>query len=379
MQDKNNPFYGEVYKGPELFCDREEESELLKKYMRDGINVTLFAMRRIGKTGLIHHVFHPYKKNSKVICVYLDILATNDLTQFTNALATAIYNRFPSQNKLAKRIFEGLKRFRPTINFDELTGAPSISFSFETEEKKQTTIGNILKFLDDQEVRIVIALDEFQQILEYPEQNVEAILRTHMQSLKNTTFIFCGSNQQMMHEIFNSAKRPFYASCTNMFLDKIDESKYKRFIRKQFERKGAEIDEECIDFICSWTNRHTFYTQYFCYVLYSMNYKQNKLEHAKMVAVTILKHNENVFYQYKNLLTKSQWELLVAIGKEEKVFQPSSNKFIKKYKLGAASSVNRSLQALLEKEMIYHQSAIEQPYYSIYDNYLMRWLQQLPK
>jgi len=55
----------------------------------------------------------------------------------------------------------------------------------------------------------VFAIDEFQQITNYPEKNTEAFLRTHIQSSQNTVFIFCGSNQKLMHEMFNSAKRPF--------------------------------------------------------------------------------------------------------------------------------------------------------------------------
>ena len=56
---------------------------------------------------------------------------------------------------------------------------------------------------------VVIAIDEFQQILEYPEQNVEALLRTAIAPLKQTSFIFCGSNQAMMQTILLPRARPF--------------------------------------------------------------------------------------------------------------------------------------------------------------------------
>ena len=375
MNDINNPFYGKIYRGSKFFCDRKEETALLTNYILNGINVTLFAKRRLGKTGLLHHLFYQQKNNPKIICIYTDILATKNLVDFTNHIASAVYNAFPPQKTLGKKIMELFQRFRPVISFDELTGNPSLSLTISTEDQKENTIGNILNFLDSQNIKIVFAIDEFQQILEYPEKNTEALLRTYIQQLKNTSFIFCGSNQKLMHEIFNSAKRPFFASCTNVGLDNIVEKEYRKFIKKHFANTNRTITNECLDFICNWTQLHTFYTQYFCYTLFALNKKDNGIEEARTAAQTILKLNENTFYQYKNLLTETQWELLIAIGKETKVYQPTAKKFIKMHQLGTPSSIKRSLEALTKKEMLFHNTSIEKPYYEVYDKYLMRWIQ----
>lgn len=376
MEIEFNPFISVGYKGAKYFCDRKKESKQLKQLMLNGVNVTLFAQRRIGKTGLIHHVFYPYRNSRKITCIYIDILSTNNLSEFTNQVATAIYNHFPPQNTLGKKIMNLFHQFRPIMSFDELTGAPSLSLTIETLAQKEKTIGQIFNFLDQQEVKVIFAIDEFQQILTYPEKNTEAILRTYIQQLKNTSFIFCGSNQQMMHEIFNSAKRPFFASCTNLTLDYISKKEYLNFVKRKFEESARTIDENCLQFIADWTKLHTFYTQYFCNSLYSRNKNHNGIEEAHKTALTILKLNENTFYQYKNLLTSAQWNLLCAIAKEEKVNKPQSRKFIEKYKLGTPSLVKRGLDALLKKELVFHNLGIEQAYFEVYDKYLMRWIQQ---
>jgi AAA+ ATPase superfamily predicted ATPase len=377
MKQNSNPFFSVGYHGPEYFCDREQETGQLSKLMLGGVHVAMFAIRRVGKTGLIQHVFYPYQNNSKIACVYLDILPTKNLSDFINQLVTSVYNRFPAQKSLGKKVMELFQRFRPTITFDELTGTPAVSLTLDTYQQKENSIAQIFKFLDDQNIKVVFAIDEFQQILEYPETNTEAILRTHIQNLKNTSFIFCGSNQKMMHQIFNSAKRPFFASCTNLSLGYIDETKYKKFIQNKFKTHQRTIDDECLNFICNWTNLHTFYTQYFCFTLFAKNKEHTTIQDAYETAAEILKLNESMFFQYKNLLTEAQWNLLKAIAKEEKVFHPQAKQFISQYHLGTPSLVKRGIDALLEKEMIFFQTAIEYPYFEVYDKYLMRWLQRI--
>ena len=376
MDKLSNPFLSSGYFGPSYFCNRKSETKLLTNYMQSGVHVALFAIRRLGKTGLIRHVFYPFENSSKVACIYLDILATQNLTDFTNQLATAVYNRFPAKKSIGKKMMEMVQRFRPTITFDELTGTPSLALTLDTKLQKEKTLSQIFTFLDGQNIRVVFAIDEFQQILEYPETNTEAILRTQMQQLKNTSFIFCGSNQKMMHELFNSAKRPFFASCTSVSLAAIDRADYQKFITAKFKEYNRSIDQECLDFICDFTCMHTFYTQYFCFSLFAKHRKKNTLNDAHETAKEILQLNEGNFYLYKNLLTDAQWNLLKAIAKENQVYQPQAKAFINKHGLGTPALVKRGMDALLTKEMIYHQTGVEQPYYQVYDKFLMRWLKQ---
>lgn len=375
MEKEFNPFLVTGYKHADYFCDRKQETAQIKKHIANHINTTLFAIRRIGKTGLIHHVFNSYAKNKKIVCLYVDILGTKNLKEFTNELATVIYNRFPEHQGIGKKIIAGIKLLRPLISFDELSGNPQLSFDLSDSKRYEKTIQQLFLFLDSQNIQIVFAIDEFQQILEYPEKNTEALLRTYIQSLKNTHFIFCGSNQKMMHELFNNAKRPFFASCSNIHLDFIDKKIYADFIANMFHQNKRKISPQSIDFILDFTCCHTFYTQYFCNYLFASGGKNIQLHHVQSIALEILKLNENTFYQYRNLLTMAQWQLLQAISKEEKLYKAHSKAFITKHKLGTSSMVSRGIEALLEKELIFYNTSVETPYYETYDKFLMRWMQ----
>ena len=136
-----------------------------------------------------------------------------------------------------------------------------------------------------------------------------------MQHLKNCCFIFCGSNHRIMAEIFNSAKRPFYGSCRSLALDFIDENEYGQFIKELFLHHKRKINPEAIEYILSFTERHTYYTQLLCNHIFNTGEKNITSETVVKACTEILKQEEVTFFQFRNLLTATQWQLLTAIAK----------------------------------------------------------------
>jgi len=172
-----------------------------------------------------------------------------------------------------------------------------------------------------------------------PEKNVEALLRTYIQPLKNIHFIFCGSNKSMMTEMFTHAKRPFFASTRLLYLDKINQFEYEEFIRNHFAESKKHIEDEAL----------------------AMD--------------GILKENESFFFQYRQLLTPAQWNYLIAIAKEDEVPQITAQKFIAKYNIGTPANSKRIIKSLIEKELILENVSKEHSTYQVYDLFLSRWLQ----
>jgi hypothetical protein len=81
--------------------------------------------------------------------------------------------------------------------------------------------------------------------------------------------------------------------------------------------------------------------------------------------------------QYRSLLSPIQWQLLLAIAKEGLITEPQSQNFLQKHKIGAASSAQKALKALLDKEMIYPIETTEKTIYRVYNVFLMRWLERV--
>ena len=79
----NNPFLVTGYHSPEYFCDRRQETETMIQALYNGRNVTLIAPRRMGKTGLVKHVFYKLREQEPdIVTFYMDIYSTQSLRRF---------------------------------------------------------------------------------------------------------------------------------------------------------------------------------------------------------------------------------------------------------------------------------------------------------
>lgn len=263
------------------------------------------------------------------------------------------------------------------LSFDSLSEQPEIHFEYARTSQYEHSIASLFSFLEAQSTHILFAFDEFQQVAKYPEKNTEALLRTHIQTMKKCSFIFSGSNRHLMSQVFNNQKRPFFASTQMLYLSAIPASSYLPFIQKKFEENKRKISKEALDFIADWTRLHTWYTQVLCNRLFATGNKNIDLDSVKNTSNLILKESEGTFFQYRNLLTSGQWQFIKAIAKEEKVYQPSSKEFISKHGITTIGNIPRLISSLTDKEMICRMEDENNAYYQVYDCFLSRWLERL--
>lgn len=367
----NNPFVLTGYRGPEYFCDRVAETDRLCRLIRNESNVTLLAPRRYGKTGLIHNVFAKLGKEEGYETVYLDVFGTQCLADLTRLLAQAVLGRLDTPlEKLggaARRLVQGL---RPTLSYDEKSGQPSLSFTVE-ESAAEKTLAQVFDYIKEHERRLVIAIDEFQQIREYPERNVEAVLRGHVQ-FSPAQFIFAGSKQHLMRDMFTSPKRPFYQSTTMMPLDVIGEEPYYKFASRFFAKVDRTLSREAFHSLYVRFEGITWYLQAILWDLYSEGIKQIGSDDVDAAIAERVAANEYDEQQVLKLLPPGGLRLLRAIAAEGVVAAPQSGDFIRKYGLRAASSVKTSLEMLIDKEIVYASSEG----YVVYDRLLREYLQR---
>lgn len=337
MAKEINPFIVTGKIEPEYFCDRIKESERLVKSLTNGNNLVIISPRRMGKTGLIRFCYEKPAIKEDYYTFFIDILHTSSLKEFTYLLGKEIYETLLPQSR-----------------------------------KTAYTLEEIFQCLIAADKPCIVAIDEFQQIAKYPEKNIEALLRTHIQKIENSNFIFAGSERHMMQEMFLSSARPFYHSADILELKAIAPEIYIPFIANHFLKRERQIETEDIEKVYQLFKGHTYYIQKTFNEAFADTPRGEEcnLDIIKTAIDNLIAYNETIFQEILSNIPEKQKEVLYAIAKTGDAENVTSAKFIKQYSLTSASSVQSAVKKLLEKDIITEINKV----YSITDKFFAMWI-----
>lgn len=370
-----NPFVvTERYVGPEYFCDRETETAELLSNIVNGRNTVLISLRRMGKSGLVSHLYNKEEIRRGYECFFLDIYDTTSIDDFVLLFSKEVVSRLQSQGmKFIEKFISIVNSMRVSFGSDPVTGQPSIEVSLQEIKNPVKTLEQIFSFLESSSQPCVVTIDEFQQIADYKEGKKHiATLRTLVQSCVKTRFIFSGSNRRMMSKLFNSPSEPFFMSSSPIMLEPINKEKYVEFVSAHFGEADKPITTESIEYVYERFDGHTWFIQYVFNRLYEMSGKDTPAtkELADEAVSYILSLFSPMFKEIFARMSEKQRALLVAISKERKVTTPTGEEFISKYSLRSASAVQGAMRPLIENETI----AFNNGLYFITNRFFSLWL-----
>jgi len=368
-----NPFVTVGYDGPDYFCDRVSETFALVDALENDRNVTLMAPRRYGKTGLIENAFYVLRRDYGYKTIVLDLFAAQNMADLTRMFATAVFKGLESTTEKAlSAAATFLKSCRPTLTIDPRDMSHKFSFDI-SPQASETTLSEVFDYLASRKVRIAIALDEFQQITEFPEKGVEALLRSLVQRVPGVGFVFAGSRQHILREMFSSASRPFFQSTQKMHLDVIARDSYLQFARKWFEADGRKIGDETFDCIYRRFNGITWYVQAVLNRLYSRRIDCPTVEDVDEVVRQLVGESAYDYRALVEALPEASVRLLRAIAAEGVAREVTSAAFVVRHGLKAPSTTSEALVRLVGKELVYK----AEDGYIVYDLLFGLWLRSL--
>lgn len=355
MTFKLNPFIVSGIIPDQYFCDRKEESAILEKSLANQMNVVITSPRRMGKTSLINHVIRQtlFQKDYHIISI--DILHTTSLKEFVQTLGMAVFSTLARQSeKLMKLFMTTLRSLSGSFGYDTMLGTPSFDVKLGDINNPDFTLNEIFDYLQKSDKPCIVVIDEFQQITNYAEKNIEALLRGHIQKNGNSNFVFSGSKRRIMEDMFLSSNRPFYQSAKILELNAISQEEYRSFAKHLFKINGKVLDDDAFNTIYENYRGVTYYVQRIMKECFAATLSEGRCDRelAETTSRLFVEENSPRLRELLSHLSEPQKALLYAIQSEGKAREITSSAFIKRHKLASASSVQAAMKHLLNYDVV---------------------------
>ena len=368
-----NPFAFSNYVTGESFCNRNKELSELLKYIKGSQNVLLFSHRRYGKSSLIQQVFSKIKeKDLNIGTMHIELYGTISEKDFITRIFKGLNQLESNFDRLLKSVSKTLSKIKLDLSIDSVTGIASVSPSFAAVNEKvilEELMNILLKY--SQKRKLVIAFDEFQEVANYTEDGFEKRLRSLIQQHSNICYIFSGSQQHLITEMFSSNSRAFYKLADSFPLGKIETEHYIPWIMNLFSRKNVDLPVELIEEIVARFENHPMYIQNFLFHLW-------EIPGNKEYSPEIINELENTIIEKSSLEYTVLWETLsinqkktlklILLNNGTNLFNSDSLKYVN---LKTGSLVTKALSSLVKKEIIAKNGT-----YMVQDIVFKKWLQK---
>lgn len=332
MTTFRSPFQFGTLATEDNFIDRVEDRKLLKQLLSSHINVMLISPRRWGKSSLVKKAMSELIVEDKNVRVcYIDAFSIGSEAEFYRTFASQVIACASSKKE---RWIEDAKKF------------------LIPQEKDKMTILQLPEMLAKEKgIRIVVCIDEFQQLANLPEySDMEGKMRSVWQQQQLTSYCLYGSKRNMMLNIFNNSNSPFYRFGQVIFMNKIAKEHWMPFIVSAFENTGKSISTDFVERICDIVACHSWYLQQLCYFIWSYTATEVTEEVFELGLKQVMNINTPMFQNDTENLSSTQIEMLKAIANGEQHFSSQAVKQI--YSLGNPNTIVKNKRTLQNKDIV---------------------------
>ena len=353
---ESKPFIFGVATSGEHFTDRKKETERLLSNFRHGVNTVLISPRRWGKTSLVQKVCQ-LAQSEDLRIVYLDIFACRSNQDFYDAFASAILKQTSSKwEEWLDNAKLFLSRISPQISLGpDPTSEFSISLKLNPQKEDVIEILQLPeKIAEKKGCRIVVCIDEFQQIGEFKDsKNFQKQLRSVWQLQRSVSYCLFGSKKHLMNELFEKRSLPFYKFGDAIYLDKINTPDWVKYICQRFQATGKVkvISEDIAEKICQTVNNHSSYVQQLAWLVWIHTDKEATAQDFQEAVKDLLDQNTPLFEKQTEELSTYQMNFLRAIT-EGVHAEFTTQEVLRKYNLGTSANVSTIKRALVKKELV---------------------------
>ncbi len=349
-----NPFkFGDPVEG-DYYLPRPELEMFVSQFLINRIHVVLIGPRRFGKTSFLLNLLKELAHQSHSY-IFVDIFNITSHKDFLHQMLRALRAK-PSWKDALKSMLASIPKLRPKISthIDTNTGQPSFDFTIDavttTENDVKEMIQDLFAGLSKLGERLIFAIDEFQKITEIDDGGwLEATLRTHMQQLRNTSFIFTGSRRSVIYDMLNNSSRPLYRFCQSIEFPALGEE-FTDWVLGRFKNVGIQCNRNAIQHLRKIVQDTPNYVQMVCFHLVALGKNNITIEEVNEALKIVVQQNAYAYQTLLRTLTPTQQRALRLAAKEGK--QIFAKELLAKYEISSGAALSSAIKALKDKEIL---------------------------
>ena len=318
--------YDKPVRGKDLI-DRKEEIKRIVSEVKGEQSIILTSPRRYGKTSIIHECLR-ILKNQNMLVGYIDLFEKSSIRELAEGIVeSTLQNEISNARKILSSIKTNLAQFIKLVRFKHIWEEHEFILSFGSSEIDENTLLNEAldfpeKFSLKRKMKMVFAIDEFGDLKDWDSKLLKK-MRAKFQRHIHTTYIFSGSQESVMKDLFTNRSYAFYGFGKMMEIGPLPREDLSRYLLKTFRKAKISAAPKTADAICELTDNHPHYTK----ILAQATLEQ--LEGKKKIDLKDVQEGyKRAFFQVKGEIDK-EWENLSRAPLQKRVL-----KFIAKEKKG---------------------------------------------
>ncbi len=365
-----NPFqFGVAVTGGD-FCPRPELVERLRACIEARQHVALLGERRTGKTSLIHEAVR-LERGTHLI--YAQLWAVRSVEDVAARLLRAVASMQKHDDSFLQKLVRAVGQISPRIEFDELTGQPSVTVT-PGAKLPPSGLDGVFDFLEELGARhpLVVALDEFQDIRQVEEG--EALLgemRSRMQRQRKVGYILAGSIRHEMEHIFRDPSSPFFKSLRTLEVTGLPQEVFRQFLDNRFVTGGRRVKDETYEWVFGVAQNNPGDVQQFCAAIWDVTSSGDVVDESviQKALMQILATERKGYEVQVRPLTGTQIRCLKALARVGGK-RSQSKDFLEAAGIKLPASAKRALTRLVDLEIVYGPEVG----YKYFDPFFREWV-----
>lgn len=299
------------------FVGREEELRDIKRLLEMGQSIILAAPRKYGKTSLVLEILNQLKKEEYFIAL-VDLFGVLTKRQLAEKITDAVLfnKRIERGIKILK---ENLIKAMKMVELKESIQDYEFILGFTDDRSDEDMLlDSALDFPQDfarkSKRHLILAFDEFGDLFKLNGEGLIKKMRSKFQLHQDVTYIFSGSQESLMEELFGKKRSAFFRFGRIFHLAELPKETFKPYIMEKFNQEGIKVDNLVADTILSKTNAHPYYTQLVCQLCYlEVKGKRERvcLDNVLSAYRRAILFERSYFEEIEISLMENKWQLLL--------------------------------------------------------------------